>query len=313
MGSGGLDATARSTSAARGMSAPMSVRMSSGRQRGGLAHRFTQNRSVTWGGGIVLVTVLTAILAPLITPHDPYASSLLARLAPPAWEGGSPTYFLGTDQLGRDLFSRLVFGTRVSLIVGVLSVIAAGAVGLILGIVAGYYGGSTDKVIMLVTDVMLAFPMVLLALAIVALLGSNLTNLIIVFTVTNWFVYARMSRGATLELRNREFVAASHASGASDLRILYRHLLPNVLGPIIVIASFGIAQIITTEAALGFLGLGVPPPVPSWGSMLADGRDYLETAWWVSVFPGVALMMMVLGFNFLGNGLRDLLDPRSRS
>jgi peptide/nickel transport system permease protein len=283
------------------------------RQRSaGAFSRVFASRGVRWGGGTILVIALVAVLAPWTAPRNPYASTLLARLAPPSWVGGPGGYLLGSDQLGRDLLSRLIFGARVSLVVGVLSVIGAGLVGVALGLVAGFYGGIADRIIMLVTDTMMAFPLVLLALAIVALLGPSLRNLIVVFIVTNWFVYARMSRGATLELREREFIAASRALGASNPRLLRRHVLPNVVGPLVIVASFGIAQIITTEAALGFLGLGVPPPIPSWGNMLADGREYVETAWWISVFPGLALMITAAAFNFLGNGVRDLIDPKLR-
>lgn len=274
--------------------------------------RLISSPGVMWSGGTLIVIAAMAALAPLVAPRDPSASALLARLSAPAWAGGSGNYLLGSDQLGRDLLSRLMFGTRISLLVGILSVIGAGIIGLTLGLVAGFYGGTADRVIMLVTDTLMAFPLVLLALAIVALLGSSLRNLVIVFVLTNWFLYARMSRGATLELREREFIAASRALGASDLRLLVRHVVPNVIGPLMIVASFGIAQIITTEAALEFLGLGVPPPVPSWGNMLADGREYVETAWWISVFPGLALMVTAAAFNFLGNAVRDLTDPRLR-
>jgi len=275
--------------------------------------RLVSSRGVTWGGCTIMLIALMALLAPWVAPRDPYASTLLARLSPPPWAGGPAGYLLGSDELGRDVLSRVIFGTRISLLVGLFSVIGAGIVGLTLGVVAGFYGGVADRIIMLFTDTMMAFPLVLLALAIVALLGPSLRNLVIVFIITSWVLYARMSRGATLELREREFVAASRALGASDLRLLVRHVVPNVLGPLLIVASFGIAQIITTEAALGFLGLGVPPPVPSWGNMLADGREYVDTAWWISVFPGLALMITAAAFNFFGNGVRDLTDPRLRN
>jgi peptide/nickel transport system permease protein len=201
----------------------------------------------------------------------------------------------------------------VSLTVGIVASVLAGLIGTTLGILAGYYRGIVDKAIMLLTDTMMAFPLILLALLIVAMLGHSLVNLIVVFTLTNWFISARVARGTTFQLSQAEFVVASRLMGASDARVLRRHVVPNIIGPLIVVASFAVAEIIITEAALGFLGLGVAPPAPSWGSMLADGREYVNIAWWVSVVPGLALVITILGFNLLGDGLRDLLDPRSKT
>jgi peptide/nickel transport system permease protein len=223
---------------------------------------------------------------------------------------GGGLHLLGTDQLGRDVLSRLIYGSRISLLVGSVSVVLGGLVGLLLGLAAGYFGNWFDSVVMRVVDIQMAFPYVLLALVIVALVGTSLLNLIMIFTVTEWYVYARVVRATTLSLRQREFVSAAIALGDSHIRILLRHILPNVVSPLTVIASFEMAKIISTEAALGFLGLGVPPPTPSWGSMLADGREYLRDAWWVSVFAGIALMLTVLAINFLGDAARDALDPR---
>jgi peptide/nickel transport system permease protein len=263
---------------------------------------------------LVAVVGLVALLAPSLAPYDPLDGDLLARLQPPAWAAaGSARHWLGTDPVGRDLLSRLIFGARVSLIVGLSSAVVAATIGVTLGVLAGFHGGSVDRAISLVTDVMMAFPLVLLALAVVALLGPSLLNMIVVFAATSWFLYARMARGATLSLREREFVTAARAAGAPEARIIARHVLPNLVGPVIVVASFEVARVIVTEAALGFLGLGVPPPSPSWGSMLAEGREFVQTAWWVSVFPGVALMTTALGVNFLGDGLRDLTDPTLRT
>ncbi|MCC6945115.1 MAG: ABC transporter permease [Thermomicrobiales bacterium] len=270
--------------------------------------------SLVAGGAIVGSILAVALLAPVLAPHDPLRGDLLARLTPPFWsDTGSADNLLGTDQQGRDQLSRLIHGARVSLTVGIVASVLAGLIGTTLGILAGYYRGIVDKAIMLLTDTMMAFPLILLALLIVAMLGHSLVNLIVVFTLTNWFISARVARGTTFQLSQAEFVVASRLMGASDARVLRRHVVPNIIGPLIVVASFAVAEIIITEAALGFLGLGVAPPSPSWGSMLADGREYVNIAWWVSVVPGLALVITILGFNLLGDGLRDLLDPRSKS
>jgi peptide/nickel transport system permease protein len=264
---------------------------------------------VRLGLAILTVAVVSAVLAPWLAPYSYDQGELLQRLSPPGISGGL-LHLLGTDQLGRDVLSRLIYGSRVSLLVGSLSVTLGGLVGLLLGLVAGYFSNRVDSVIMRVVDIQMAFPYVLLALVMVALLGPSLINLILVFTVTEWFVYARVVRATTLSLRQGEFVLAAMALGGSHLRILLRHILPNVVSPLTVIASFEMAKIISTEAALSFLGLGVPPPTPSWGSMLADGREYLQDAWWVAVFAGMALMLTVLAINFLGDAARDALDPK---
>ena len=261
-------------------------------------------------GLIILVVVLAAaVFAPLFAPYDPEDGDLLLRLMPPGETDGQ-LHLLGTDQLGRDVFSRLIYGSRISLLVGSVAVVLGGVIGLLLGFSAGYFGGRLDTVIMRVVDVQMAFPFVLLALAIIALLGPSLLNIIIVFTVTEWYVYARVVRASTLSLRDQEFVHAARVLGLSHPQILARHILPNIVSPLTVIASFELAKIIATEAALSFLGLGVRPPTPSWGNMLAEGREYLQNAYWVAVFPGFALMLTVLAVNLLGDSLRDLLDPR---
>lgn len=260
---------------------------------------------------IIAVVIGTAIAAPAIAPSAPNEGDILKRLKAP-WlfspdrQGG----ILGTDQLGRDLFSRVIYGSRVSLYVSSLSVVFAACLGSVLGLMSGYVGGHIESLIMRMTDIQMAFPFILLALAIIAILGPGLWNMIIVFAVTGWIVYARTIRGSVLSIREKEFIEAAQAVGCSHARIILRHVLPNVVSPLIVISSFEMARIMIAEASLSFLGLGVPPSIPSWGGMLADGREYIQSAWWIGTFPGLALMVTVLGVNFIGDGLRDALDPR---
>jgi peptide/nickel transport system permease protein len=259
----------------------------------------------------VFAVIAVAVLAPVLSSHDPNRVNLMARLTPPAWQAeGNARNLLGTDQLGRDVLTRIMYGARISMAVGVISVLTSGLLGTLLGLIAGYAGGRLDNLIMRVTDIQMALPFILLALLIVALLGPSLTNVIIVFTITGWCVYARVTRASTLAIRENQYVEAARALGASDLRILWHHILPFLISPLLVTASFEAARIITTEAALGFLGLGVPPPSPSWGNMLSDGREYIQDAWWISTFPGLAVLVTVLGINILGDALRDILDPR---
>jgi peptide/nickel transport system permease protein len=263
------------------------------------------------GASIVLAVVTMAVLAGSFAPNDPNRVNLVARLTPPFWEeGGNLRYLLGTDQLGRDLLSRIIYGARVSIMVGILSVVTGGTLGTLLGLIAGYYGGRLDSLIMRLTDIQMSMPFMLMALFVVALLGPSLTNIVVVFIITAWFIYARLARASTLSVRENQYIEAARALGASDVRVLRRHVLPSLVSPLVVIASFEIARIITTEAALGFLGLGVPPPDPSWGSMLSDGREYIQDAWWIATLPGLALMTTVLGINIVGDSLRDILDPR---
>jgi peptide/nickel transport system permease protein len=262
---------------------------------------------------IVGLVVIAALAAPLLATTDPIDQDLAVALKPPFWMAdGSLQHPLGTDHLGRDVFSRLVYGAQISLTISVLAALLGAAVGVAAGLVAGYLGGRVGTVIMRVVDLNLAFPLILLALAVVALLGANLRNLVIVMAITTWMIYARVVRGLTLALREQEFVQAVRALGARDARIIARHVLPNVLAPVMVIWTLEVARVILMESALSFLGLGVPPPTPTWGRMLAEGRDYLTMAGWISIFPGLAIMVTVLGINFLGDGLRDLLDPRLR-
>lgn len=265
------------------------------------------------GGLVVGLVVVAALAAPLLATTDPIDQDLTVVLKPPFWlPDGSLHHPLGTDHLGRDVYSRLVYGARISLTISVLAALLGATVGVAAGLVAGYVGGRVDAVIMRVVDLNLAFPLILLALAVVALLGASLKNLVIVMSITTWMIYARVVRGLSLALREQEFVQAIRALGANDLRIMARHVLPNVLAPVMVIGTLEVARVILMESALSFLGLGVPPPTPTWGRMLAEGRDYLTVAGWISIFPGLAIMVTVLGINFLGDGLRDLLDPRLR-
>jgi peptide/nickel transport system permease protein len=269
------------------------------------------NRAALLGLVVVLAVVIAALLARQIAPFDPVAQEIANRLKPPGWTGADGRIrLLGTDHLGRDILSRLIFGARISLVIGLSAVVLAGTLGTLIGLVAGFEGGRIDDLCMRLTDTMLAMPFILLALAVIAVLGPSLFNIIMVLGVTSWVSYARVVRAEVLTLRTREFVAAAQALGGGGLRIVGRHLLPNVLTPVIVIATLEVARMIILESALSFLGLGVQPPTPTWGGMLADGRAYLSTAWWLATFPGLCIMLSVLGINLLGDWLRDVLDPR---
>jgi peptide/nickel transport system permease protein len=273
-----------------------------------------RNRGGFVGFLIVVVNIAVALLAPVLGPHDPLDQDIARRLLPPAWfAGGSPEHFLGTDQLGRDILSRIIYGSRISLLIGLLSVALSLPIGVCVGLVAGYFGGRLDDVIMRLADVQLAFPFILLAITIAGVLGPSPRNVILILAIGGWVVYARLARGQVLSLREKEFVEAARGLGLGHGRILFRHVLPNVLTPIIVVATFSVAQMILLESSLSFLGLGVQPPTPSWGGMLNDGRAYITIAWWLMTFPGAAIMLTVLGINFLGDWLRDLLDPRLQS
>jgi peptide/nickel transport system permease protein len=273
-----------------------------------------QHRRAVEGAVLLLVVAVAAVGAGVLAPRNPLAQEVIARLQEPGWSDGDGwTAWLGTDHLGRDILSRLIYGGRVSLVVSFTSVAGSLAIGLVLGLLAGFYGGPTETVIMRLTDLQLAFPFILLALAIVALLRPSLSTIIVVFTITSWPIYARVVRGSVLVLKAQDFVVAARALGRSELALLARHVAPNTLAPLTVIAFLEVARMILTEAALGFLGLGVPPPTPTWGNMLADGRDYIRDAWWLSGFPGLAIMVTAAGANLLGDGLRDLLDPRRTS
>jgi peptide/nickel transport system permease protein len=260
------------------------------------------------GALLLALAAFSAVAAPWLAPHDPAAISLASRLAPPFSDG----HVLGTDALGQDVLSRVIYGARVSLLVGLTAVAISGVLGVTLGLLAGYYGKWLDDIIMRIGEVQLAFPTIILYVAVMAVLGPGLLKLIAVIGVVGWVQYARVERAMALSVKQQEYVEAARAMGASDRVIMLRHILPNTLGPIIVIASFGLASTIVIEASLSFLGLGLPPSVPSWGSMLADGRDYLRAGWWVATFPGIALTLTVLAVNLLGDWLRDELDPLLR-
>jgi peptide/nickel transport system permease protein len=257
------------------------------------------------GVGLSLVVVALAVLAPLVSPYDPNAQSLLNALLPP-----SGTHALGTDEFGRDVLSRVLYGTRVSLGVGLLAVVLSGVAGTILGQFAGYRGGRLDEVLMRVMDALFAFPALVLALVINTVLGTSLTNAIVAIAIVSTPGFARLARGSTLAVREREFIEAARTLGAPTQRILSHHILPNILPPLIVNASNLMSGAIITEGALSFLGLGVQPPTPSWGSMLRNGYGYLESSPWMALAPGLAMMLIVLAFNFLGDAIRDALDPR---
>ena len=259
-------------------------------------------------GGVLLV----AVFAPYLAPHDPFAQDLMARLTPPQWlDGSSPDHLFGTDQLGRDYLSRLIYGARISMLIGTLTVVTSGLIGITLGIVGGYFGGRVDDAVMFVITCRLAIPLILVALTVVALVGSSLTVVVATLGLLLWDRFAVVARTTTMQVRNLDYIAAARAAGASRTHILLREVLPNILTHLVVIATLEMALAILLEAALSFLGLGVPPPLPSWGLMIAEGRDYMFFSPWVIMVPGVALFILVLGINLLGDGLRDLLGAGS--
>ena len=269
-------------------------------------------RLVLFGFLVLGLVVFWAVSAPLIAPHPPRSGNIVDSKLPPAWlPQGERRFLLGTDELGRDILSRVIYGAQISLSVGFTAVALAGAVGVTLGLVAGYYRGRTDDVIMRLADIQLALPQILMAIAILAVLGPGLQNVILTLAITNWVTYARVVRGQVLSFREKEFVEAARCIGVGDLQIMFKHILPNTLASIIVIASFAVASTMLAEAALSFLGLSVGPDVPTWGGMVATGRDQIITGqWWIYTFPGLAIMLTVLGINTIGDWLRDYLDPR---
>jgi len=276
-----------------------------------LARRLARRRTALFGLVVITAVAATALLAPLLAPFDPLEQDISQRLKPPGGtDGRGQVHWLGTDHLGRDILSRTLFGSRIALVVGLSAVAIAGSLGLAVGLTAGYFGGRVDDAFMRLADIQLAFPFILLAIAVIGVLGPSLRNIIAVIGVSGWVVYARIVRGEVLSLREREFVQAAVVLGSAHRRVILRHIVPNVLTPWLVIATLDMARVIVIESALSFLGLGVQPPTPTWGGMLADGRVYLSTAWWLATFPGLAILMTVLGINLLGDGLRDTFDPR---
>ena len=276
--------------------------------------RARRTRRLTAAGvGFVLMLAVMAAAAPWLAPHDPTRQSLRARLVAPTWEAADGhAHVLGTDHLGRDILSRMIVGSRVSLVVGFAAVLVGGLIGSVLGLVAGFRGGWLDTAIMTVADAQLAFPFILLAIGIIAVLGPSFPTLIAVIGLSGWVSYARILRSQVLGLRSREFVDAIHALGGSILRIIVKHVLPNVLSSLVVVATLELARAIVLEATLSFLGLGIQPPTPSWGGMVQEGREYLDTAWWIATFPGLLLMATSVVVSRTGDWLRDLLDPTLR-
>ena len=259
---------------------------------------------------LMLAIVVISLAAPLIAPYSPVEVDIRHRLGPPAWmEGGKIEHLLGTDQVGRDLLSRMIYGGRVSLLIGVSAVVVSSTLGVLLGLAAGYFGTRTDWVLMTLVNVMLTFPFVLLALAVIAVLGPSLVNMIIVLGVADLPLYARVIRAETQAIRERDFITAGRALGMSHLRIVFRQILPNLISVIVVIATLQVARVIILESFLSFLGLGVQPPTPAWGNMLGEGRVYMLNSWWIATFPGLAIFLTTLVINLMGNALRDWLDP----
>jgi len=269
-----------------------------------------------WGvaaGAVMLLVVASAVCAPWIAPYSPVTVDIQHRLGPPAWmEGGTRAHLLGTDQIGRDLLSRVIYGGRVSLLIGTAAVLVSSGIGVLLGLAAGYFAGRIDWTIMTLVNVMLTFPFVLLALAVIAVLGPSLVNMIIVLGVADWPLYARVIRAETMAIREREFVLAGRALGMSHVRIIFNQILPNLVSVIVVIATLQVARVIILESFLSFLGLGVQPPTPAWGNMLGEGRVYMLNSWWIATFPGLAIFITTLTINLMGNALRDWLDPHMK-
>lgn len=272
---------------------------------------FLSDRFGVFFTAIFLGFILMAILAPWIAPHDPAAGSLLRRLQPPAWlPGGSWAHPFGCDSLGRDILSRIIWGARVSIFIGVVVVLAAGAIGTFLGLVAGFLGGVADTVISRMVDVLLAYPLLIFAIGLMGMMGPGLWNIILALVCFEWVITCRLVRAQTLDVRNKEYVEAAQAIGLSPLRIMLAEILPNIVSAVIVVATLRVGTIIIIEASLSFLGIGVQPPTPAWGTMIADGRVFMLAAWWVSSFPGVAIFLLVLSANLAGQSLRDAFDPR---
>lgn len=269
------------------------------------------NKMILFSSVILLITIFVGTFANFIVPFSPYYQELDNKLKPPFWQDASNRiHLLGTDQLGRDVLSRVIYGLRVSLLIGILAVAISAFFGIVLGLIAGFYGGIFDDIIMRIADVQLAIPLILLAIAVIVVLGSSVNVLILVIGLTQWMAYARMVRGETLSLREKDFITSAYAVGASDLRIILRYIFPNTLASLMVLITLNMALVIVLEAGLSFLGLGIQPPEPSLGTMLSESKNYISRAWWLSTFPGLTIMIIIMGINLLGDGLRDVLDPR---
>jgi peptide/nickel transport system permease protein len=279
-----------------------------------IRYRWLTHFGLSLGGAIILIIIMLALLAPVIAPHDPYAQDLLARVVPPFWmDGGSSEHWLGTDALGRDYLSRLLYGARISLTIGFVTALLSGLIGTSLGVMAGYFGGRLDTVITFIVTARLAMPVVLVALAVVALFGSSFTVVLSVLALLLWDRYALVARAATHQIRDRDFVLAARVQGASPWQIIRDEILPNIAVSLIVVATLEMANAIVLEAALSFLGLGVPPPMPSWGLMLAEGKSQILFDSWLITIPGVLLFLLVLAINLVGDGLRDVMAPEARN
>ncbi|HMA09365.1 MAG TPA: ABC transporter permease, partial [Ramlibacter sp.] len=273
--------------------------------------RFTRNRFAMAAAGVVVLFVLMAIFAPWIAPQDPNETDLLRRLQPPVWmDGGEWGYALGCDALGRDLLSRIVYGSRISIFIGAVVIVIATGIGIVTGLLAGYFGGWVDGIISRIVDILLAFPYLLFAIGLMAMMGPGLENIILALVYKEWVIPCRLVRGETMALREVEYVEAARAAGAAPAYILLREILPNILSPVIVVSTIRMAYVIILEASLSFLGIGVQPPTASWGSLVADGRSFIWDGWWISTFAGLAILLLVLAINVASQGLRDAFDPR---
>ena len=273
--------------------------------------RILKRDLVGWIGVVILAAaVLSAVFAQFIAPHDPLAQSIPDRFLPPAFAGGSPEYLLGTDQLGRDIFSRMLHAGQISIIIGLVTALLAGVIGSTLGILAGWREGVLGNIVLRLVDIQTAFPFLVVAIAVVAVVGSSVPTLIATLTVWTWVPFAKVAHASVLKLKHQEFIQAARVSGVPPFKILLRHVLPNVFGPLLVIWTFAIAQVIVSESGLSFLGLGIQPPTPTWGTMISQGRDSMDIAWWTVVVPAVAIVLVVLAVNLVGDWLRDRFDPQ---
>jgi peptide/nickel transport system permease protein len=290
------------------MTAPTQTSIQSKHEKAIRRRRLTQNLTLIIPLVIFIILVLTAIFANFLAPYPYEKTDLVARWAPP----GSPHHFLGTDALGRDVLSRVIYGARVSLSVSLMTIFITAFVGTVLGILSGYIGGNTDSVIMRITDIALSFPALLLAMLLAVSLGPGFWTVVMALSVLGWAGYTRLVRGASLQIVNSDYVAQARIAGASGFRIMFVHIFPNIVNPLIVIMTMAVGMMILAESGMSYLGIGIPQPTPSWGSMVSDGRNYLDTAWWISVFPGICIALVVLSGNFLGDWLRDKMDPRLR-